>query len=210
MLALAGCNAGNGNAAPAGNSTPGGSGSGAAQVSPSYEFSQGESYTYAVNFAGWPGSSVTYDVVSVRDGTVTVNVTSRTPNSSQTNQVTAPRGETIQRLENTSSGFVATLGHFPMRIADGHDLERGNSWTVDAEELGMNASQVMWEQATVNVTGTRTVAGVSCTELTVTPDNDQVHPTTTCVRPGWPFALSFTSGDGQQQLQVRLTEHQRP
>ena len=202
LLVTAGCNGLTGGDGGAGD---GGSGAGG-EVDASYAFEAGESYVYTANGSD---SSVRFDVESVEDGDVTVNISTE---SGQRTTVTASQAEIFNesRQASMTGAVFVTFLRIPVLAADGQTLETGNTWTVGSDQLAMGQSQDT-EELTVEVTGTDTVAGQECytTEISSESQNGTIS---SCVRADWPFALSIsnTGGSGDVELDIAVDEFERP
>jgi hypothetical protein len=170
-----------------------------------YQFSEGESYTYSSD--GDTSYDLTWEVTDVTGDQLSVEITSVFGDQEQTSTFEGTQSEVYQQLSQENSFAILFLSlRISTQIAEGRTLSTGNSWTIQAEnyEIGSNAE---WETASVEVTGTETYSGVQCSNVVVTPDNDQ-SSFATCVNPDYPFAIAIeTTGD--QSSVISLSDSSR-
>jgi len=172
-----------------------------------YRFSEGESYTYDASFGG-TASEETWSVTAVDGDEVTVERTSVSDGETESQTVSGTHSTIFETVTEER-----TVSYFPLLGAAtsygrNRELTPGDTFTV--ETLGERSE---WDSETVEVVGETTVNGVSCTELTATPNSsdapDQV--TTVCLADGYPFALSLSlSQDGSTLIEMTLTDATRP
>jgi hypothetical protein len=219
LLVLAGCSGGgNGTASPSSNGDAGspaanGNGGGtngdaSAMGSLSYDWTEGESYTYGL--AGQSGLSYEWSVQSVSDGEVTAEIVSTFGEQSQTETISGPQGELL-----SSNNQTANIGTFialraPQAIAASNTLEVGNSWTYSTADYDFadsgGSTPITGE---IEITGTDEVAGNQCYVMSITTSaNDQTL--NACVADGWPFALSFEVQMQGQTSEIVLQSSSRP
>lgn len=192
---------------PEGEATEGGSTEAVSLELPTYEFSEGESYTYDVNFAGTE-TEETWTVTAVDGDEVTVE------------RLSTVDGETrSQTVSGTHDGIYDTVAEsrdvnfFPLaRNAVVYAQETGVT-TGDTFTVATPSEKTDWDSETVEVLGETTVNGVSATEFRVTPDGPDApnQVTTVALADGYPFALSLSfSQDDSALLEMTLTDATRP
>lgn len=222
LLVLAGCNGGGGGtptATPTAtpqNSTNSSSSSASANMSMDgkialqpYQFSEGESYTYNVTFLG--SSTVnTWKVVSVDNGTMTVNATQSSASGGE--QVSTIRGNQTTLMmaaaqDNIAQFFAQARNAMALQgiVAN---ASSGTTMQLSKDNLA-NPKAVSWTTANLTVKDTTTVNGISCTRATLEPDSG---PTSTaCLAADYPFPLTLTATQGgRTALAMKLTNATRP
>lgn len=181
-----------------------------AAVSPlDYRWQEGESYTYESVIEG-SSSRYTWTVAGVIDGQVTAEIVADYGNATRISTITGPQGNLLGEADSETTIFTALQAF--RRIATGHRLETGNSWTISSGDYDIGGNRT---QVEVTVAGTTTVQGVQCYDLEMTFGNRTFSG---CVNEDWPFALSAsfsqrTATDGETrtiQVQYTLVEFDRP
>jgi len=243
MVAVAGCSGGNGPAdtdtdatdtatdaptdtAPSGDATttaPSGDGtsgtatpSGEMEASAlSYQWTEGESYTYEASSEQSGTSTITWTVTDVSDGQVSVNITAAASGQTRSSTFSGPQGSIFSGDSENLQALTFVIMQVPQQLVAGRTLEVGNSWTLSSEDLSVGAGSTNTatpQTVRVEVTGTSQVAGTQCYDIEATSDA-QESTLDACVKEGWPFALSFsTSGGGDSTMSgtIELTEYERP
>lgn len=183
------------------------------EITIDYTFSRGESYTYEVSSSISDDiTEVTWEVTSIRDGNVTVKVTT---NSSATaepkTEITAAQDEIFQRALDSEKSFrlPLLLARVPVAVSAGKDLSQGNSWIVSLNEINLDlrneGSTATPREIGINVTGTDSVMGVECTTIELTNLMTAKTATTeACVAPEYPFALWVRTSAGDSSYTVEL------
>ncbi|WP_136715741.1 hypothetical protein [Halorientalis salina] len=172
----------------------------------SYEFTEGESYTYTETLLGTPVQK-TWSVVSVDGDNVTVTVTSSGPTENAT--VTASQDSIVDRMSQESIGENFGAARLPLAIVSMGDTS-SEDFTIESDALGASGSQLEWETATVSPQGGDSVAGVECSAFEVDAD-DTDERYDFCIAEDYPFAVSFSyEQGGQTALAMELTNATRP
>jgi len=167
-----------------------------------YRFTNGEYYVYTVAAESGANRTLIWEVVSADDDRLTVNVSSNVGGTAGSTTLEATHSGIYARAANEEvAAFFVSL-HFLTRVTAGHSLDTGTTWTVTDDEL---PGTVEWDRATVSVTGTRTVAGVECSTVELTPEAEGAATTPFCVHPDWPFALSVTIGTDRGRTTVSVS-----
>lgn len=212
-MVLAGCSGGGPTTeTPDGSTDDGGAN---ADVSASaYVWQEGESYTYEGSASGGTSSQYSWDVTDVSDEDVTVKLTSAFGGRSQTSNLTGPQGDIFNGSEQTPpQSLTFILLQIPNVLVQDHTLQSGNSWTVSSGDLEMSGmeDQGRSEQIDVSVTGTSQVAGTECYNMEASSPNQTVS---SCIKEGWPFALSMTmeletrmSSGGETETRTQTTSY---
>lgn len=176
-----------------------------------YEFTEGESYTYAIVVRG-NGSSATsivnWAATNVSGENVSVTIRSETVRGNASMTLNGTDKTIFQTAANDPrSSFFTRLARSPMLLTPGHDLSVGNSWTVPANEITLGSGGAA--TTSVTVTGSRTIAGVDCKTIEMTPQGTS-QSTSACVNADYPFALSLTAGNSQKTYNMTLLNATRP
>lgn len=171
---------------------------------PTYEFTEGESYTYDAVFAG-EGSEETWLVTSVDSGNVTIERETVRDGETYTQSISGTLANIYDRVgeERQISFFPLLRGALEYEQAG--DITAGNSFTIQSTHESDN-----WETATVDVAGETAVNGVTCAEFAVIAD-DIDERQTICVADGYPFAVSLLfEQNGSTIIEMTLTDMNRP
>jgi len=173
-----------------------------------YQWTRGEQYDYSVSIPDF-NQELTWEVTAVQGSQVTVEVTSQTGDRTETTTLEGAQGEIFgQAAESRLAGFYSSLRAANL-VGEGRDLTVGNSWEVSSGDLAFRGDGDI-ETATVEVTGTDSYAGVECTVLELTPDNEEGTPFTTCVNQDRPFAPYFeTQTEQGNEISIELTAASR-
>jgi hypothetical protein len=241
MVAVAGCSGGNGPSetetdatatdtdAPADTDAPpettvqdGGTDPGTATQSDetsgsslSYQWTEGESYTYEASSEQSGTSTYSWTVTDVSDGQVTVNITSAASGQTRSSTFSGPQGAIFSGDSQNLQALTFVIVQVPQQLVAGRTLEVGNSWTLSSEELSVGAGSTNTatpQTVRVEVTGTSQVAGTQCYDVEASSDA-QDSTLNACVKQGWPFALSLSStGGGENTMTgtLELTGYERP
>ncbi|MFD1587262.1 hypothetical protein ACFR9U_09720 [Halorientalis brevis] len=212
LLVLAGCNTGGQSPttdaptdAPA-EGDGGGSDPGEIGLS-TYEFTDGESYTYDSSLFGSTATE-TWTVVAVDGDDVTVEVTSSNGDTTKNTTITGTHSEIVRKAGRDEVAGMFVYARAPLAIAGMGDGS-GQNFTVDGNELPTNSS-VAGRTATVAPQGETTVNGIQCTEYVVVPEDSQ-QQLRTCVNEDYPFAVSMRGSQaGQTFLTMELVDSNRP
>ncbi len=196
-------------AASAGNGTDADDGNGSGgTVDRFYVFNDSEAYGYEANFGG-EAAQMSWLVTSTADASpglyedVTVNVSVGQFTTSGTGSQAEIFGEVIS---DGSVGEPFLYVRTPVVLAAGHDLRVGNSWTVNGSEVVVgDGFEVSWAEATVEITGTATVANETCYTMELRIPGNETGPSS-CLRSDWPFALAVDTANQD----YRLVEFERP
>lgn len=171
---------------------------------PTYEFTEGESYTYDANFAGQE-SEETWLVTSVDGGNVTIERETVSDGETYTQSISGTLSNIYDRVQAERDISYFPLLRSSLKYKQEGDLTAGNSFSIRSTHESDN-----WETATVEVAGETTVNGVTCTEFSVIADSiDETQ--TICVADGYPFAVSLLfEQNGERLLEMTLVESNRP
>lgn len=238
LVAMAGCSGGNGtgdaettadttaaetadeaDTTPAENTATATAGSGSTDgtdgTSPSsysYEWTEGESYTF--ESVADDGTVATYEwtVTDVSDGNVTAELVISSGDQEQRTTYTGPQGAIFSGTERNRYAFIFAFMQVPPRLTTGQSLSTGNSWTLSSEAFTTGDSTTEGSQeVTVDVTGTSTVAGQECydTSASATGSNETLDA---CVKQDWPFALSLSISGEESGVSgsIEMTDYERP
>jgi hypothetical protein len=171
-----------------------------------YEFSEGESYTYATS-GGSFDAEYTWEVTDVSGEQVTVEVTASQSGQTSTTTLEGTQDTIIRQAGNDMAAVFFLSLRAGNLVAEDRSLTVGNSWTVSVDEVPTTNAQ--WETSTVEVTGTDSYNGIQCSVVEITPDTGT--PATFCINGNYPFALSFSSegGDDGMSITLELTDASR-
>lgn len=190
-----------------------GSGSGTGAAAFTYQWTEGESYTYQ-SASGDSQSTFGWTVTDVSDDEVTVELlTNSSGSEKRTSTFSGPQGAIFSGDSQNFQTITFVIMQLPQQLVEGHSLSVGNSWTMSSTEISMGSgSQTATpQQITVEVTGKSRIAGTQCydIEATSSQDDTKLH---SCVKKGWPFALSFSTSGGDSSMggSIELTDYQRP
>jgi hypothetical protein len=161
-----------------------------------FAFSDGDSYRYSAALTNTTSRlEVVWEVTDVSGEELTAEVGLVWNGTFRPTQTLTGTPEEIFEGISADSEDVAPVVFLSLRVgpevAAGHSLTVGNTWTVTPEEIpgGIRGTATPDSgEATVEVTGTDSYAGVECTNLQLTGEGSQ--PTTYCVNPEYPFALA--------------------
>lgn len=198
-----------------GTSTSGSTSADATASAFTYQWTEGESYTYEASSQQSGTSTYTWRVVDVSDGEVTANITAAASGQERTSTFTGPQGAIFSGDSQNFQALTFLIMQLPQQVVAGHNLQPGNSWTLSSEELSMGAGSTQTatpQSIQVDVTGTSQVAGTQCYNIEATSSADD-STLNACVKEGWPFALSLsTTGGGENTIStsLELTEYERP
>jgi len=172
-----------------------------------YEFTEGESYTYNNSLFGSTATE-TWTVVSVDGDNGTVEVTSSNGETTQNTTITGTHSSIVRKAGRDEVAGLFVYARAPLAITGMGDASGGN-FTVDGNDLPTNSS-VAGRTATVAPQGETTVNGVQCTEYVVVPEDSQQR-LRTCVNEDYPFAVSMRGSQaGRTFLSMELVDSDRP
>jgi len=174
---------------------------------PTYEFTEGEAYTYDTFFID-SESEESWSVTSVDGDQVTVERQSTVDGETSTGTYSGTQDTIYDTVSQERDFALFPVARGATLYAQGRDLTAGSTFTIATPNESTD-----WDSETVEVNGETTVNGVTCTEITATPDNaaGEDNQRTACLADGYPFAVSMTiKTDGQALLEMTLTDATRP
>jgi hypothetical protein len=178
-----------------------------------YDWTEGESYTFESMSAQDETSTISWTVTDVSDGEVTAEIVSSSPQreENRTSTFTGPQGAIVSGDSQSLQAITFVVLPGPQQLVEGRDLTVGNSWTVSSDELGGSGGQTATPQEiTVEVTGISEVAGTECFDIEATSDANE-QTLNACVKEDWPYALSFSTSDGSSAGDnIELIDYERP
>lgn len=174
---------------------------------PTYEFAEGESYTYDA-FIFDPESEEGWSVTSVDGDDLTVERETTANGQTGTDTHSGTQENILDVIEEERDISLFPVARGGLVYGEGRELTAGDSYRIATPDDGTD-----WDSETVDVEGETTVNGVTCTELTVTPDieNGEQNQRTVCLADGYPFPITFSVDSGGATLiDMTLTDATRP
>jgi hypothetical protein len=150
-------------------------------------------------------------VTDVSDGNVTAELVISSGDQEQRTTYTGPQGAIFSGNERNRYAFIFAFMQVPPRLTTGQSLSTGNSWTLSSEAFTSGDASSSAQEVTVDVTGTSTVAGTECYDVTASAANSN-ETLDACVARGWPFALSLSISGEESGVSgtIELTDAERP
>lgn len=171
---------------------------------PAYGFSEGESYTYEVEWHGKAGEQG-WEVLSVNGDELTIRRTYPTNEGQETRDISADAARLYEEMlkQITGPSFFRNMREAQF-YAGVDEFAPGNTFTVDTSDKGGD-----YDSETVEVMGETTVNGIQCIEFTVTSSSGGIVRTV-CAADGYPFPLSLHfEQTGVQLLDATLIDTSR-
>lgn len=164
-----------------------------------FQFDQPGTYTYDVFLEGEGEGRVVWDVTSVSDDQFTVKVNYDVGDTQFESEVTGSRETIHQQLMMSPAGSLMVLTVIsPATWYDGRELEVGNGWSYQTNE----------GTGSFEITGTKTIGGVSCFTSEMTVNGTIMHEG--CFSPDHGLAphSAFYDEDGSLQMELELVSYE--
>jgi len=179
-----------------------------------YQWTEGESYTFESGSQQSGSSTFSWTVTDVSDGEVTAELVAQSSGSEeQTSTFTGPQGAIFSGDSQNFQAITFVIMQLPQQLVAGRSLSVGNSWTISSDEISMGSGSTPTtpQQITIEVTGTSQIAGTQCYDIEATSDSSD-QALNACVKQGWPFALTLSTSGGESTMTgtIEMTSYQRP